>query len=75
MPTGYDDFTEKTGHSYNDLSEEAIRNRALLKEIMTENGFDIYPAEWWHYDFKGWQNFELMDITFEELSGVELFEK
>ena len=75
MPTGYDDFTEKAGHGYNDLSEETIRNRALLKEIMMENGFDIYPAEWWHYDFKGWQNYELMDITFEELSGVELFEK
>jgi len=36
MPTGYDDFTEKAGHNYSDLSEEARRNRALLKEIMME---------------------------------------
>jgi D-alanyl-D-alanine dipeptidase len=75
MPTVYDDFSEKAGHGFNELPEIVLKNREKLRKIMTENGFDIYPAEWWHYDFNGWENFELMDISFEELSGIEKFKK
>jgi hypothetical protein len=27
----------------------------------------IYPSEWWHFDFAGWQNYPVMDISFEDL--------
>ncbi len=67
MPTPYDDFTEKAHHDYNDLSEYVLKNRELLKTIMTKYGFEILDSEWWHYDFSGWKNFELLDIPFEEL--------
>ena len=30
-------------------------------------GFTVYPSEWWHFDFQGWENYDLMDISFEEL--------
>lgn len=71
MPTGYDDFTQKAWHNFNDLSEYVLENREKLKRIMTENGFSILPSEWWHYDFNGWQNYELMDLSFEELISFE----
>lgn len=71
MPTGYDDFTEKAWHNFNDLPEDVIENREKLKRIMIENGFSILPSEWWHYDFNGWQNYELMDLSFEELFSIE----
>jgi D-alanyl-D-alanine dipeptidase len=67
MPTSFDDFTEKASQSYMKLPENAIKNRKLLSEIMTKYGFVKYEPEWWHYDFKGWENFGLMDIPFEEL--------
>lgn len=67
MPTEYDDFTERAGHNFSNLPENILQNREKLKIIMTENGFDIYPAEWWHYDFKGWENYELLDLSFEEV--------
>ena len=67
MPTLFDDFTEKASQSYMKLSENAIKNRKLLSEIMTKYGFVKYEPEWWHYDFKGWENYEVMDISFEEL--------
>ena len=70
MPTGYDDFTEKAWHNFNDLPEDVIENREKLKRIMIENGFSILPSEW-HYDFNGWQNYELMDLSFEELFSIE----
>ncbi|MEN8122308.1 MAG: M15 family metallopeptidase [Bacteroidota bacterium] len=67
MPTLFDDFTEKASHSYMDLPAKAIENRKLLKDIMTKYGFIIYEAEWWHYSYKDWKEFEIMDISFEEL--------
>ncbi len=67
MPTPFDDFSEKAHHDYMDLSPDAIKNRALLKNIMIKHGFSVYDYEWWHYDFIGWEKFELMNIPFEEL--------
>ncbi|MDP3684166.1 MAG: M15 family metallopeptidase, partial [Ignavibacteria bacterium] len=67
MPTPYDDFTEKAHHNYNDLPENILKNRELLKTIMTKYGFESITSEWWHYDFSGWKNFELLDIPFESL--------
>lgn len=67
MPTGYDDFTEKAHEDYQDLPETVLANRKLLREIMEKNGFDVLPSEWWHFDFRGWDAFELMDIPLTEI--------
>ena len=67
MPTPYDDFTPRAAHEFADLPEDALRNRALLREVMTRHGFEPLPSEWWHYDFKGWERFELMDVPLEDL--------
>ena len=67
MPTGYDDFTPRAAHAFNDLPADAIANRALLRDVMTRNGFEVFPSEWWHYDFGGWERFAVMDVAFEFL--------
>jgi zinc D-Ala-D-Ala dipeptidase len=67
MPTPYDDFTPRAHHDFNDLSAGALRNRALLRDVMTRNGFDALPSEWWHYDFRNWKTFELMNVALEDL--------
>ncbi len=67
MPTEYDDFTERAGIHYNNLPEKQIKNRSLLLTVMVQNGFIPQKSEWWHYNFKGWENYELMDIPFEVL--------
>jgi zinc D-Ala-D-Ala dipeptidase len=67
MPTPFDDFSDKAHHDYMDLPPKAIENRTLLKEIMAKHGFSKYDYEWWHYDFIGWEKFDLMNIPFEEL--------
>ena len=67
MPTDYDDFTDRARHGFTDLPPEVAANRALLRELMTKHGFQVYAAEWWHYDFGGWERFELMDVPLSEL--------
>lgn len=61
MPTGYDDFTERASQEYGDLSEAALMNRAMLLDVMTRHGFQPIRSEWWHYDFRGWQQFGILD--------------
>jgi D-alanyl-D-alanine dipeptidase len=67
MPTDYDAFTPKARQDYNDLPAEAIANRAKLRDVMTRHGFDPLPSEWWHFDFRGWEKFELLDLPLEKL--------
>src|SRR5258706_1798389 len=67
MPTGYDAFTAKARQDYNDLPAEAIANRARLRDVMTRHGFDPLPSEWWHFDFRGWEEFELLDFPLGKL--------
>ncbi len=71
MPTDYDEFSEKAHPEYADLPIEAIENRSLLFGIMDHFGFDHYPSEWWHFDFRGWDKYPLMDIPFDVLIDVK----
>ncbi len=68
MPTGFDDFTPRADHHYQDLPDQVIRNRELLKGLMEKTGFISLPEEWWHYDDENWMQFDLMDIPFQDLS-------
>lgn len=67
MPTEFDDFSEKAGATYMNLPKEVIQNRTLLAGVMQAFGFSIYPDEWWHFDYIGWEKYPLMNIPFEEL--------
>jgi zinc D-Ala-D-Ala dipeptidase len=69
MPTPYDDFTSHARHDFNDLPPDALANRARLKDVMTRHGFELLPSEWWHYDFSGWQQFELLNVPLEKLEA------
>ena len=67
MPTGFDDFSPRADHGYQDLPDQVIRNRELLKGLMEKTGFISLPEEWWHYDDDKWVQFDLMDVRFQDL--------
>ena len=68
MPTPYDDFTPRAAHAFTDLPADVLANRALLSDVMTKHGFDPLPSEWWHFDFRGWERFDLLNASFEEVT-------
>ena len=67
MPTGFDDFSPRAHHHYQDLPDQAIRNRELLKGLMEKAGFIPLPEEWWHYDDNNWVEFDILDVPFKDL--------
>jgi D-alanyl-D-alanine dipeptidase len=64
MPTGFDSFSKKAAAGYADLPKQEIDNRAILQAVMQAHGFHTISTEWWHFDFNGWQNYELLDVPF-----------
>lgn len=68
MPTNYDNFTPRAHHDSKEVSRQAALARKALRETMERHGFEPLPTEWWHYDFRGWERFELMNVPLEDLA-------
>lgn len=71
MPSQYDEFNYKASHQYFNIHRSYINNRNLLKRIMEKHGFKANQHEWWHYDFKNYKYYELLDLSFEDLEKLE----
>ena len=59
MPSGYDEFTERAYPDYAGGTAAERANRARLRRAMEAEGFTVYEAEWWHFDFGGWERWGL----------------
>ncbi len=67
MPTEYDDFTEKAAADYSGATEAQRKNREILRKTMEADGFNVYTAEWWHFDFQNCPENRILDIEFSEI--------
>jgi len=67
MPTPYDSFSKAAAADYQDLTPAIKKNRDFLIGVMQKHGFQVMYNEWWHYDFRDWEKYELMDIPFKKL--------
>src|SRR5690242_19193176 len=69
MPTPFDSF-QKEAWPTTTVKDPVIRkNRELLITVMENHGFKVNASEWWHFDFIGWKNYEVMDIDYAELES------
>ena len=68
MPSGYDEFTERASPNYTGGTDEQRANREMLRKLMEDAGFTVNPNEWWHFDYKNWQDYAIYDISFDEAS-------
>jgi beta-N-acetylhexosaminidase/D-alanyl-D-alanine dipeptidase len=62
MPTLFDDFSRRAHRDYEGCSAEAKKNRKILEDAMTAEGFEPMPTEWWHFDGPGWQKYGISEI-------------
>jgi D-alanyl-D-alanine dipeptidase len=66
MPSAYDEFSERASPKYAGGTEEETRNRELLRSLMEAEGFVVNENEWWHFDYKNWEQYAIYDISFAE---------
>jgi D-alanyl-D-alanine dipeptidase len=71
MPTGYDNFSDSAHHGFSGLSEQAAKNRDLLKQVMEQYGFRALSTEWWHYSLPNGTNYPVIDLNFRKLKRIK----
>lgn len=64
MPSGFDDFTERSHRDYRGGTPQSLRNRQQLEDAMKKYGFIPLATEWWHFDAPDWDKFSILDIPF-----------
>lgn len=64
MPSDYDEFNEKAYPTYSGGTEEERKNRDFLINVMKKHGFTVHPREWWHYDHKDCDKYQILDFLF-----------
>ena len=70
MPGRYDEMSERSHATYAGGPARARELRDLLRDAMEREGFFVYPWEWWHFDYKDWLSYPVLDIPFEEVRPV-----
>jgi D-alanyl-D-alanine dipeptidase len=67
MPSAYDEFTERADPDYTGGTAEERTRRDLLRAEMEKEGFEVDPGEWWHFNYRGWEQYPILDVAFEDI--------
>ncbi len=67
MPSEYDEWSDRSASDYPGGTEHPRNMRDILRSAMEKEGFIPAPAEWWHYTYKDWEEYQNMDIPFSQI--------
>jgi len=67
MPSGYDEMTERAYPTYKGGTEEQRKMREVLRAAMEAEGFTVNEYEWWHFDYKDWREYPILNIGFDQI--------
>jgi len=68
MVSTYDETTDRAYPNYPGGTSLQRWHRNLLRAAMEAEGFTVYEAEWWHFDYKDWQRYRIGNERFEKIS-------
>jgi len=72
MPGAYDEFTERAHADFAGGTTRQRANRDLLIAAMKAEGFEVLDVEWWHFDFRDWREYPILDLDFCEVPEIPL---
>lgn len=67
MPTPYDDFHVQAHAFAQNVPARARANRAILQKAMLAEGYRILDEEWWHFDYKDYPRYGILDVDFARI--------
>jgi D-alanyl-D-alanine dipeptidase len=68
MPSPYDDFTFRASPRYGGGTPGERANRDLLRRAMEAESFTVNSGEWWHFDYRDWRSYPILDLAFSDLA-------
>ena len=69
MPGTYDEMSPRSFPDYPGGTSLQRWHRDLLRRAMESEGFSVYEAEWWHFDYKDWKQYAIQNEAFEKLDS------
>jgi D-alanyl-D-alanine dipeptidase len=70
MTGGYDEMSDRSHPYYPGGTSYQRWHRDLLRTTMESEGFTVDPGEWWHFDYKDWPQYPILNLTFEQLESA-----
>jgi D-alanyl-D-alanine dipeptidase len=70
MPGTYDEMSPRSFPDYPGGTSLQRWHRDLLRRAMESEGFTVYEAEWWHFDFKDWKEYAISNVPFEKFDSA-----
>jgi len=67
MPSAYDEFSPRAAARYAGGTPAERKLRDLLITTMASGGFTVDSGEWWHFDYKDWKYYRVLDIPFDQI--------
>ena len=69
MPGTYDEMSPRSFPNYSGGTSLQRWHRDLLRWAMEAEGFTVYAHEWWHFDYKDWREYPILNVPFEKLQS------
>jgi D-alanyl-D-alanine dipeptidase len=67
MPSAYDEMSPRAYPGYTGGTAEQSARRDLLRAAMEREGFTVEPNEWWHFNYKDWRQYPILDVPFSAI--------
>jgi D-alanyl-D-alanine dipeptidase len=64
----YDETTPRSYPDYPVTTTAQRWHRELLREALEGEGFRRIADEWWHFDFRDWRQYPILNLPFEALA-------
>jgi zinc D-Ala-D-Ala dipeptidase len=71
MTGRYDEMSLRSYADYVGGTSEQRALRNLLRQAMEAEGFTVYAEEWWHFDYKDWDQYAIGNSTFAQLQAAK----
>ncbi len=69
MVSGFDEFSDRAYPNYPGGTSRQRYLREVLRSAMEKQGFTVNDDEWWHFDFRDWKQYPVLDLSFEQLGS------
>lgn len=70
MVGGYDEFSDRSFAAYAGGTSLQRWHRELLRSAMEAEGFAVYRFEWWHFDYRDWRRYPVLNLPFDQLGDA-----
>jgi len=68
MPGLYDEMSPRSFPTFPGGTSLQRWHRDLLRRAMESEGFTVNKDEWWHFDYKDWKQYGILNVAFEKIA-------